>query len=163
MALRRSVALAGTLVLVSAAPALAGEPVRPQPGVLLSGTIDFPRAQRMTIETDRTDGSRLTIAMGFDGRCKGGGLGEIWAANVRATPTVRARDGRISANLRGTSRALGQNRTGVFRWKLKGRFTARDVVVATITGSAEVRVDGRTVSRCKIARPAAVRLAIHPA
>src|SRR5690242_9726573 len=153
MALRRTVALAVTLVLSGAVPALAADVVQPQAGVLLSGRIDFPREQRMTIQTDSSDGSRLSVTMGFDGRCKGGGLGELWASNIRSTPEVRVRDGRFSANLRGSSRALGQGRTGVFKWKLTGRFTARDVVVATVTGSAEVRVGGRTVSRCKIAGP----------
>jgi hypothetical protein len=161
MALCRLVLATATLVLTGVAPALASKPVEPQAGVLLSGLIDFPRDQRMTIQTDSADGSKLTVAMGFDGRCKGGGLGEVWAATIRATPTVRVRDGRFSANLSGTSRALGQGRTGVFKWKLSGRFTARDVAVATVTGSAEVRVAGKTVSKCKIAAPSGVRLAVR--
>jgi hypothetical protein len=163
MALRRCVVLAALLVLAGAVPAAAKKPVQPQAGVQLSGMIDFPRQQRMTIQTDAADGSRLSVAMGFDGRCKGGGLGELWAANVRATPEIRVRDGRIAANLTGTSRALGQGRTGVFKWRLTGRFVARDVVVATVTGSAEVRVDGKTVSKCRIAGPADVRLAVRGA
>jgi hypothetical protein len=163
MALCRCVLLAAVLAVSGAVPAVAKAPVEPQAGVQLSGMIAFPREQRMTIQTDTTDGSRLTVAMGFDGRCKGGGLGELWAGNVRSAPEVRVRDGRLSASLTGISRALGQGRTGVFKWKLTGRFTARDVVVATVTGSAEVRVNGRTVSKCRIARPASVRLAVRSA
>ena len=49
----------------------------------------------------------------------------------------------------------------MFRWRLTGRFVERDVVVATVTGSAEVRVDGKTVSKCKIAAPADVRLVVR--
>ena len=160
MPLRRTVVL---LVAcgVAAPAAAADEPVRPRPGVQLSGMIDFPRDQRMTIQTNATDGSRLTVALGFDGPCKGGGLGELWAATVRATPEVRVRDGRFAANLSGTSRSIGQGRTGVFRWRFTGRFVERDVVLATVTGSAEVRVNGKTISKCKIAAPADVRLAIR--
>ncbi len=159
----RLVAVLAALVGLGAAPAYAAEPVEPRAGVLLSGQIQFPRAQRMTIQTGAADGTKLTIGMGFDGRCKGGGLGELWAGNVRAAPGVRARDGRISANLTGTIRNLGgvDGRTGVFRWKLVGRFVQRDVVKAVVTGTAEVRIDGKTVTRCKIADPAAVRLAIR--
>ena len=118
MASRRIAVLAALLVLSGAAPASAAEPVEPRAGVLLSGQIQFPRAQRMTIQTDAADGTKLTVGMGFDGRCKGGGLGEVWAGNVRTTSAVRARDGRISASLTGTVRNLGgvEGRTGVFKW-----------------------------------------------
>jgi hypothetical protein len=164
MAFRCTVVLAVAFALFSAASASAAESVEPRAGVMLTGRIDFPRAQRMTIRTDRSDGTRLTVAMGFNGRCRGGGLGEVFVSNVKASPKVRVRDGRISANLTGTSRSLGGGRTGVFRWKLTGRFTERDVVVATVTGSAEVRdSDGETVSKCKIDKPADVRLAIRSA
>ena len=155
MASRRIVVLAALLVLLGAAPAYAAEPVEPRAGVLLSGQIQFPRAQRMTIQTDSPDGTKLTVGMGFDGKCKGGGLGELWAGNVRTSPDVRARDGRISANLTGTIRNLGgiDGRTGVFKWKLVGRFVERDVVSAVVTGTAEVRIDGKTVSQVQDRRP----------
>ena len=163
MASRRIAVLAALLVPSGAAPAFADEPVEPRAGVQLSGQIQFPRAQRMTIRTDAADGTKLTVGMGFDGRCKGGGIGEVWAANVRTTSAVRARDGRISASLTGTIRNLGgvRGRAGVFKWRLVGRFVRRDVVTAVVTGTAEVRIDGRTVSKCKIADPASVRLAIR--
>jgi hypothetical protein len=163
MASRRIAVLAALLVLSGAAPAFADEPVEPRAGVQLSGQIRFPRAQRMTIQTDAADGTKLTVGMGFDGRCKGGGIGEVWAANVRTTSAVRARDGRISASLTGTVRNLGgvQGRTGVFKWRVAGRFVERDVVTAVVTGTGEVRIGGKTVSKCRIADPATVRLAIR--
>ena len=158
MAFRRTAVLAGCLALSSVAPALAAEPVEPRAGATLVGTIDFPRAQRMTIRTDATEGSRLIVNLGFNGRCRGGGLGELYASNVRATPDVRVRDGRFAATLTGTIRNLGEGRTAALRWRLSGRFVQRDVAVATVSGSGEVRLDGKTVSRCKIAAPADVRL-----
>jgi hypothetical protein len=143
--------------------ASAADEIEPRPGVLLSGTIQFPRAQTMSVETDARDGSKLTVRMGFDGRCKGGGLAEAWASRVETRPFVRVRDGRFSADLTGTARNLGgvSGRTGEFTWRLTGRFSARDVATATVTGSANIRVDGRIISRCKIADPATVRLAIR--
>ena len=163
MASRRIVVLAALLALSGAVPALAADPVKPRAGVLLSGMIQFPRAQRMSIQTGATDRTRLTVAMGFDGRCKGGGLGELWAANVRTSPDIRARDGRISATLTGTLKNLDRvkGRTGVFTWRLVGRFVKRDVVTAVVTGTAQVRIDGKVVSKCTIAKPAKVRLAIR--
>jgi hypothetical protein len=165
MASRRIVVLAALLALLGAAPAHAAEPVKPRAGVLLSGQIQFPRAQRMTIRTGAADGTRLTVAMGFDGRCKGGGLGEVWAGSVRTTRAIRARDGRISATLTGSVRNLGgiTGRSGVFKWRVVGRFVKRDVVTAVVTGTGEVRIDGKVISRCKIADPASVRLAIRSA
>jgi hypothetical protein len=161
MASRCIAALAATLILSGAAAhAAAAEPVKPRAGISLTGRVQFPRGQTMTIQTGRSDSSRLTVAMGFDGRCRGGGLGELFASNVRTASLIRARDGRISATLTGRLRRLGgvEGRTGVFTWRLTGRFVKRDVVRATVTGSAEVRKDGRTISRCKIAKPARARL-----
>jgi len=105
------------------------------------------------------------VNMGFDGKCRGGGLGEVWAGNVRATPTVRARQGRISASLKGSVKNVGgvAGRTGLFKWRLTGAFVERDVVEATVTGTAEIRVGGKTVSKCRIAKPADVRLAVRSA
>ena len=130
MASRRIAVLAALLVLSGAAPAFADQLVKPRAGVQLSGQIQFPRPQRMTIKTDAADGTKLTVGMGFDGRCKGGGLGEVWAGNVRTTPIVRAREGRISATLTGSVRNLDgvAGRTGFFKWRLVGRFVERDVV-----------------------------------
>jgi hypothetical protein len=33
------------------------------------------------------------------------------------------------------------------------------VAVATVSGTAEIRKDGKTISRCKTSKPASVRLA----
>lgn len=150
-------------LLAGATEASAADGIEPRAGTLLSGMIQFPRPQAMTIETDARDSSKLTVRMGFDGRCKGGGIGEAWASNIESRPTVRVRDGRFSADLTGTARNLGgvSGRTGEFTWRLTGRFTARDVATATVTGTANIRAGGRIISRCKIADPADVRLAIR--
>jgi hypothetical protein len=163
MASCRTAVLAAAFAVLLTAPALAAAPVVPRAGVLLSGKIDFPRAQKMSLMTDARDGSKLTVNMGFDGKCKGGGLGELWAGNVRSTPTVRAHGGRISASLTGSVKNVGgvAGRTGLFKWRLTGRFVEPDVVEATVTGTAEVRIDNKTVAKCKIAKPADVRLAIR--
>jgi hypothetical protein len=159
--------LAGMFVfpflLAGVAEASAADEIVPRPGVLLSGAVQFPRQQAMTIETDPRGGSKLTVRMAFDGRCKGGGIGEAWASRIASRPTVRVRNGRFSADLSGTARDLGgvKGRTGQFTWRLTGRFTERDVAVATVTGRADIVVGRRVVSRCKIASPARVRLAIR--
>jgi hypothetical protein len=149
-------------LLAGASEASAAD-VEPRPGVLLSGAVQFPREQTMTIQTDSRDGSKLTVRMAFDGRCKGGGIGEAWASQIESRPTVRVRNGRFSADMTGTARDLGgvKGRTGQFTWRLTGRFTERDVAVATLTGSADIVVGRKVVSRCKIAAPADVRLAIR--
>jgi hypothetical protein len=159
----RTAALAVVVFLSGAASAAADEPVQPRPGVLLNGAIKFPREQQMSIQTG--DGSKLAVAMGFDGRCRGGGLGELWAANVRTTQDVQVHDGRFAETLTGVVRNLGKidGRSGHFRWRLTGRFVERDVAVATVTGSAEVRMNGRVTSRCTIARPTSVRLTLRGA
>jgi hypothetical protein len=161
----RSLLLTALLVLFPAARALAADPVEPRAGVLLKGKLDFPREQQMSILTDSADGSKLSVTLGFDGRCKGGGLHELWASNVRTTHRVRARNGRIAATLTGSMRNVGdvQGRTGYFTWRLTGRFIRRDVARVTLTGSADVRSGGKTVSRCTIADPADARLAIRSA
>jgi hypothetical protein len=165
MASRRIAALAVLIALSGASAASAAQDVEPLAGVMLSGRIQFPRAQEMSIQTDPRDGNRFTAYLGFDGRCRGGGLSEVWASNILARPVVRVRDGRFSRRLSGTARNLGrvEGRTGSFRWKFSGRFVARDVVAATVSGEAEVRMRGRVISRCKIAEPASVRLAIRSA
>ena len=160
MAFRRTAVLAALLVLSGAATAAAAEP---RPGVLLTGAIQFPRAQNMSIQTDPRDGTKLSVAMGFDGKCRGGGLGELWASNVQTAPELTARNGRFVATLTGMTRDIGgvNGRNGVFRWRVSGRFIEPDVVTAKVTGSAEVRIDGKAVSKCRIAKPATVRLAIR--
>jgi hypothetical protein len=142
----------------------AGE-IEPRAGILLTGAIQFPRAQDMTIQTDARDSSKLTVRMGFDGRCKGGGISEAWASRVESRPYVRVRDGRFSADLAGTARNLGgvKGRVGEITWRITGRFSERDVVSATVTGTADIRVGRRVVSRCKIIEPTAVRLVVSPA
>jgi hypothetical protein len=138
--------------------------VEPQPGVLLSGKIKFKREQTMSVQTDARDGSKFTAYLGFDGKCRGGGLSEIWASNILTKPTVRVKeDGRFTAKLKGTATNVGgvAGRKGHFRWTFSGRFTASDVVTGTVSGEADVRLRGRKVSTCKIASPASVRLAIR--
>ncbi len=165
MTFRLSVALAGSLALACGAGAVAhaAAPVEPRPGVQLSGVIQFPRPQAMWMETDRRDGTRATVRMGFDGRCRGGGLKEVWASRILTRQTVRVRGGQFSASLTGVARNLGQvrGRTGEFSWRLVGRFVERDVATATVTGTADVKLNGRVISRCKIDAPASVRLAIR--
>jgi hypothetical protein len=150
-------------LLTAVSEASAADEIVPRPGLLLSGAVRFPREQTMTVETDPRDGSKLTVRMAFDGRCKGGGIGEVWASRIESRPIVRVRNGRFSADMSGTVRDLGgvKGRTGQFSWRLTGRFTDRDVAVATVTGSADIVVGRRVVSRCKIAAPADARLAIR--
>ncbi len=144
MTFRVPAAVAGSLVLAGIACAVAegaAPAVEPRPGVQLSGTIQFPRPQAMWMETDRRDGTRVTVGMGFDGRCRGGGLKEVWASRIPARQTVRVRGGEFSANLTGVARNLGEvrGRTGEFSWRLVGRFVEDAVVTATVTGTAEVK------------------------
>jgi hypothetical protein len=143
--------------------AAAADEIEPRPGVLLIGAVQFPREQAMTIQTDSRDGSKLIVRTAYDGRSKGGGSGEAWASRIETRPTVRVRNGRFSADLSGTARDLGgvKGRVGQFTWRLSGRFTGRDVAVATVSGKADIRAGGRVISRCKIASPADVRLAIR--
>ena len=86
--------------------------------------------------TGKKDGSRLTVALGFHGKCTGGGLSELYSSNVETKPVVRVRDGRFDATLTGVSRNLGAGRSGHFEWTFTGRFTKRDVAVATVSGTA---------------------------
>jgi hypothetical protein len=149
-----------TLGLAPAAPA-AQAPV-PTPGNMLTGKIKFPRAEGMTLSVNPQDPSRATATVGFDGKCTGGGFGEFWAAYVPARETLRIRNGRFTAHLSGVSRNVGgvDGRTGSFKWKLRGHFTAGDAATALVSGTAVLRSAGHTVSRCTIAEPAVVRLAV---
>jgi hypothetical protein len=151
------------LVSLPAGTALAVSDLEPKAGSQLSGTIKFPREQQMRIEADPGDGAKLKVRMGFDGKCSGGGLQEAWASTVLAKQTVRVRDGRFSADLTGTQSNLGgiKGRTGEFTWKLSGRFLAQDVASATVSGTALVKSGKHVISRCKIAEPAQVRLAVR--
>ena len=160
MGLRCVVVLASLSSLFWASTAHAADP---RPGVMLTGKIQFPRAQAMSISTDTRDATRLTVSLGFDGRCSGGGIGESWAANVPAKPVVRAADGRVAATLTGSVKRLGgvNGRVGNFRWRLSGRFVEDDVFVGTVDGTADVSVNGKTVSHCRIAAPADVRLTVR--
>jgi hypothetical protein len=158
----RTVLAALVVSLLPAVPAAAADVV-PKPGVILSGVIKFPRAQQMRIETDPSDGSKFLVRMGFDGKCKGGGIQEAWVSTLEAKPTVRVRDGRFSATVKATERDFGEveGRTGHFTWKLAGRFTAEDAVTATVSGTAVIRNSRRKViSRCEIAKPVSVRLSV---
>ena len=147
------VALAVPLSLVSTASAA---DVVPKPGAVLTGSIKFPRAQEMRIETDPLDGSKLVVRMGF-------GIGEAWVSTLETKPTVRVRGGRFSADLKGTETEFGdiKGRTAVFKWKLSGRFTAEDSVTATVSGTATIRKGSRVISRCETAKPTSVRLAVR--
>jgi hypothetical protein len=158
----RTVLAALVVSLLSAVEAVAADVV-PRPGVILSGVIKFPRAQQMRIETNPSDGSKLLVRMGFDGKCKGGGIEEAWVSTLEAEPTVRVRAGHFSTTVKATERDFGKvkGRTARFTWKLTGRFTAEDAVRATVSGTAVIRNSRRKViSRCEIAKPAAVRLSV---
>ena len=117
----RLAVLSAVLAFVSAAPAFAADAVAPRAGIVLRGEIKFPRAQKMYVQTGTKDGSRLTVGLGFHGKCKGGGLGELWAANIDARPQVRVRDGRFEATLTGSMRNVGgiAARTASFEWTLR--------------------------------------------
>jgi hypothetical protein len=147
--------------LVMAGTASAADVV-PKPGVVLKGSIKFPRAQEMRLETDPADGTKLLVRMGFDGKCKGGGIGEAWVSTLETKPTVRVRNGRFSAKLKGTHTGFGgvKGRTVSFTWRLSGRFTASDRATATVSGTAAVKNErGEVISRCATAKPASVHLA----
>src|SRR3954453_5817145 len=133
MGFRRVAVLAVVFLLSGAAAARAEETVEPQAGVMLSGKVKFPRVQHMSVKTSRRSGARLTVAMAFDGRCRGGGLGEIWASYVPAKPTVRVVDGRFAATLTGTVKRLGgvDRRVAPFHWTFTGLFVRPAVVSAT--------------------------------
>jgi hypothetical protein len=156
----RTLVVALVVPLVLAGTAVAADVV-PRPGAILSGTIKFPREQQMRIETDARDGSKFLVRMGFDGKCRGGGLQEAWVSTLEAKPTVRVRSGRFSATVKATERNFGRvaGRTGEFTWKLTGRFTAKDAATATVSGTAVIK-NGRNkvISRCEIARPTSVQL-----
>jgi hypothetical protein len=136
--------------------------VVPQPGLILTGAVKFPRAQQMRVETDRADGSKLLLRMAFDGRCKGGGLGEAWVSMLEAKPVLRVRGGRFSGSVRGIEPRFGgvESRVADFRWTVKGRFTSANAATATVSGKALIKQDGRIVSRCEIAKPASVKLTV---
>ena len=95
MTIRSAVALAPFLLLAGAARPRQADG-RAAAGAMLSGDIQFPRAQGMSIETGARDSSKLTVRMGFDGRCTGA-LAEVWAVQ-------RARACRPSACATGASR-----------------------------------------------------------
>jgi hypothetical protein len=153
-------ALPAALLLALAPAAGADAPPVPLAGTMLSGAIDFPRDQGMTLSIDAHDPSRATATVGFDGRCKGGGVGELWAAFIPARQTVRIRHGRFSAKLTGTTRNVGgvTGRTGSFRWKVAGRFSDPAAATATVSGTAKLRQRGHVISRCRIAGRARVKL-----
>jgi hypothetical protein len=146
--------------LAGATPALAAGGAQPSPNRLLTGKIRFHRAQAMTVQTNMGTGTTLTVSLGFDGNCKGGGLGEVWAAYIPATSTVTVRNGKFSANLTGTSANFGgvTVRTAIFHWKFVGSFTDPTTIAATVSGKADIRAAGKVISRCQIAKPASVRL-----
>jgi hypothetical protein len=146
-------------VLEVAAMALALAPgVQPLAGESVSGSIAFPRPQKMSVVVGARD--RLSLQLGFDGRCKGGGIGELWMSFVPARHTLKVRSGAFSGRVTGTWRGVGGRKawTGHFIWRVSGRFTDHEVASATVSGSVIVRSGGRAVSRCDTARPATARL-----
>jgi hypothetical protein len=146
-------------MLAVAAAFLALAPgVQPLAGESVSGSIAFPRPQRMTIDVEAQD--RLRFKLGFDGRCKGGKIGELWMSFVPARQTLPVRGGSFSGRVTGTSQGVGGHAgwTGHFTWRVSGRFTAHEVASATVSGSVIVRSGGHAVSRCDTARAANVRL-----
>jgi hypothetical protein len=144
------VSLAAALVVLSGVQPFAGESV--------SGTVAFPREQKMAIAV--RGGDKLELRLGFDGRCDGGGLGELWMSYVPADQRLAVRRGEFSGKVTATSRGIGGKayRAATFTWRISGRFTGRGAAVATLSGSALVRDRGRTVARCTISRPAKATL-----
>jgi hypothetical protein len=132
--------------------------VQPLAGESVSGTIAFPRPQQMSIAV--MERGRLALRLGFDGRCAGGGLDELWMSFVPSHGTLRVRDGAFSGRLSGTARKVGgvSNRSARFTWNVSGRFTDHQVATATVSGTAVVRAGNRVVSRCEIGREASARL-----
>lgn len=157
MVLRNTlVALAAVALAAPGAAFAAG--VQPQRGDSVTGTIAFPRPQQMSINVLEKDW--LSLRLGFDGRCKGGGVGELWMSSVAADHALRVRDGAFSGRVTGTARRVGgvASRSAQFTWRVSGRFTGRQAATATISGRAVVRSKGRVISRCEIARPAKATL-----
>jgi hypothetical protein len=132
--------------------------VQPLAGESVSGPIAFPRPQKMSVVVGARD--RLSFRLGFDGRCAGGGIDELWMSYVPARQTLKVRSGAFSGRLTGTSRGVGGRDawTGHFTWRVSGRFTDHGVASATVSGSVIVRSGHRAVSRCDIARPARAQL-----
>jgi hypothetical protein len=146
-------------ILSAIALALALAPgVQPPAGESVSGSIAFPRPQKVSIEVG--PGDRLSARLGFDGRCSGGGLGELWMSSVPAKQTLRVRNGTFSGRMTAVLDGVGRRDawTGHFVWRVAGRFGDRGLATATVSGSVIVRAGGRNISRCDIARPASARL-----
>ena len=103
-----------------AALALAAGGVQPVSGESVTGTLAFPRPQQMSIRAGEHD--RLALALGFDGKCSGGGLGELWMSFVPANEPLKVRGGVFSGRLTGATR-VNASRTASFTWRVSGRFT----------------------------------------
>jgi hypothetical protein len=142
------------MVLLMALLALGGG-VQPSSGDSVSGAIAFPRRQQMSIEVG--DNDQLSFLLGFDGKCSGGGLGELWMSHVPARETLRVRKGEFSGRLTSAVDSA-DSRTTSFSWRIAGRFTDRQVATATVSGTALVRSRGKVVSRCTVAKPATAKL-----
>jgi hypothetical protein len=157
----RAAVLPAALLAVLAPAAVAAEPPVPAAGTVLTGSIGFPRKQPMTLTINAHDPSRATAALGFDGRCTGGGIGEFWASYIPARETLRVRQGRFSAKLTGTARNVGgvHGRTAVFKWTLSGRFSNAVTASAKVSGTARLQASGHVISRCRIAGHPQVKLA----
>jgi hypothetical protein len=153
-------AMPAALLLALAPAAGADAPPVPLAGTMFSGAIAFPRHEGMTLSIAAQDPSSATATVGFDGRCKGGGVGEFWAAYIPAREIVRIHKGRFSAKLTGHTRDVGgvTGRTGSFHWKLAGRFSDPATATATVSGTAKLRQHGHVISRCKIAGHPKVKL-----
>jgi hypothetical protein len=154
----RNLLVVAALLILAPPAAAAATGVQPRSGDAVTGTIAFPRPQQMSLRVDAR--ARLVAALGFDGRCSGGGLAELWMSFVPARGTLAVKDGVFSGRLTGTGKRLGgiASRSAAFTWIVSGRFTDHELATATVDGSAEVRSGSHVLSRCTIAKPASVRL-----
>ena len=142
------------MVLLMALLAFGGG-VQPSSGDSVGGAIAFKRPQPMSIDVGA--GDRLSFVLGFDGKCTGSKLGELWMSGVKGKQTLAVRKGKFSGRVTGTADAGDQGRT-TFYWNVSGTFTGRQVAKASVSGRALVRSNGKVVARCTIAKPATAKL-----
>jgi hypothetical protein len=147
------------MVLASPVAVLAAAAgIQPFAGESVTGPIAFPREQKMSIIV--RDRDRLELRLGFDGRCDGGGVRELWMSYVLARRTLKVHGGEFSGKVTATARAFGgdPSRTASFTWRVSGRFTDHGAATATVSGAAVVRRSGKARARCETAKPATATL-----
>jgi hypothetical protein len=142
------------MVLLMALLAFGGG-VQPASGDSVSGAIAFKRPQQMSIDVGERD--RLSFVMGFDGRCTGGKIGELWMSGVTGRETLAVRKGKFSGRVTGTADA-GESGRATFFWNVSGTFTGHEAATVSVSGRALVRSNGKLVARCTIAKPAKAKL-----